>query len=58
MKVLFLVPLNLILAVLFIILFRKRSLLGYHEAGRWWLTWLAIAVITLMDSRMRPLPQD
>lgn len=49
MKVFFLVPLNLILAVLFIILFRKRSLLAYHEAGRWWLTWLAIAVITLMD---------
>ena len=49
MKVLFLVSLNLILAILFTILFRKRNLLSYHEAGRWWLTWLAIAVITLMD---------
>jgi amino acid transporter len=49
MKVFFLVSLNLILAVLFIILFRKRNLLSFHQAGRWWLTWLAIAVITLMD---------
>ncbi|MCC6399041.1 MAG: amino acid permease, partial [Bacteroidetes bacterium] len=26
-----------------------KDLLAYFSAGRWWLTWLSIAVITLMD---------
>ncbi len=30
-------------------LFRKKDLLSYFSGGRWWLTWLSIAVITLMD---------
>ncbi len=34
---------------LFIRLFRKKNLLSYFDGGRWWLTWLSIAVITLMD---------
>lgn len=33
----------------FLWLFRKKDLLAYFSAGRWWLTWLSIAVITLMD---------
>lgn len=49
MKEFCLVLLNLILAILFIVLFRKRNLLSFYHAGQWWLTWLAIAVITLMD---------
>ena len=34
---------------LFIWLFRRSNLLSYFSGGRWWLTWLSIAVITLMD---------
>lgn len=30
-------------------LFFKKDLLGYFKGGQWWLTWLAIGVITLMD---------
>lgn len=33
----------------FLRLFRKKELLSYFSGGRWWLTWLSIAVITLMD---------
>ncbi len=36
-------------SVLFVWLFRKKNLLSYFSGGRWWLTWLSIAVITLMD---------
>jgi amino acid transporter len=49
MKTPILIILNLGLLVLFIYLFRNRELLSYHLKGRWWLTWLAIGVITLMD---------
>ena len=33
----------------FVWLFRKKDSSSYFSAGRWWLTWLSIAVITLMD---------
>lgn len=33
----------------FALLIRKKNLLSYFDGGRWWLTWLSIAVITLMD---------
>ena len=49
MKTFVLLALNLFLTVLFVILIRKRSLLTFHHSGRLWLTWLAIAIITLMD---------
>jgi len=49
MKIPILIILNLGLLALFIYLFRNRELLSYHHKGRWWLTWLAIGVITLMD---------
>jgi amino acid transporter len=49
MKTIVLVLLNLFLAGLFVVLLRKRSLLTFHHSGRLWLTWLAIAIITLMD---------
>jgi amino acid transporter len=49
MKTPILILLNLGLVALFIYLFRNRELLSYHHKGRWWLTWLAIGVITLMD---------
>ena len=43
------VLLNLCLVVVFVILLRKQNLLGYAQAGKWYLTWLSIGVITLMD---------
>lgn len=49
MKTGILLILNLSLVVLFIFLLRKPGLLSYYLKGRWWLTWLSIAVITLMD---------
>ena len=44
-----LVCLNMILAVGFGALLRRPSLLGYAKGGKWYATWLAVAVITLMD---------
>jgi amino acid transporter len=49
MKTIVLLCLNLPLAGLFFFLLRRPNLLSFHQAGRWWLTWLAVAVITLMD---------
>jgi len=40
---------NLALVGLFIYLLRKPGRLSYYLNGRWWLTWLSVAVITLMD---------
>jgi len=48
-KTIVLTLLNVSLVAFFIFLLRRRELLSYHHQGRWWLTWLAIAVITLMD---------
>ncbi len=30
-------------------LFRKKDLLSYFSDGRWWLTWVSVGVISLMD---------
>jgi amino acid transporter len=49
MKTGVLIALNLVLAALFIYLLRRPNLLTFHQQGRIWLTWLAVAVITLMD---------
>jgi amino acid transporter len=49
MKTVVLLLLNLPLLVLFVFLLRKPNLLAFYQSGRWWLTWLAIAIITLMD---------
>jgi amino acid transporter len=48
-KTITLLLLNVGLVAIFIIFLRRRELLAYHHQGRWWLTWLAIGVITLMD---------
>ena len=37
------------LAFVFAYLWRKKNLLSVFEGGKWWLTWVAIAIITLMD---------
>jgi amino acid transporter len=41
--------LNLGLLAVFAMVLRKQNLLGYAQAGKWYLTWLSIGVITLMD---------
>jgi len=41
--------LNLALLVGFVALLRRPNLLGFARGGKWYATWLAIAVITLMD---------
>jgi hypothetical protein len=48
-KVPALLLLNLALLGCFIYLLTRRHLLGIRERRRWWLTWLAIGIITLMD---------
>jgi amino acid transporter len=49
MKLVLLAAVVVGVTALFIRLFRKKNLLSYFDGGRWWLTWLSIAVITLMD---------
>jgi amino acid transporter len=49
MKTLVLIALNGGLVFLFIYLWRKKNLLSSFEGGKWYLSWLAVAVITLMD---------
>jgi amino acid transporter len=49
MKTAILLVLNISLAGLFFLVLRKKNALAYNHRGRWWLTWLSIAVITLMD---------
>ncbi|MBX7149465.1 APC family permease [bacterium] len=49
MKVALLTLLNLILVSGAIYLFTRRNLLSNFKGGQWWLTWLAVGVITLMD---------
>jgi amino acid transporter len=49
MKLIILTLLGLVITGTFLWLFRKKNLLSYFSGGRWWLTWLSIAVITLMD---------
>src|SRR4030065_2558926 len=49
MKAAILLTVNLVLVIVFLLLFRKKALLTYFQGGKVWLTWLAIAIITLMD---------
>jgi amino acid transporter len=49
MKITALILLNLSLIATFVYLMRRQNLLSYSHAGRVWLTWLAVAIITLMD---------
>ena len=49
MKLLAIVVTNAALIGLFVYLLRKKNLLSFMDGGKWWLTWLSIAIITLMD---------
>jgi amino acid transporter len=49
MKTIVLICINGFLITLFIVLLRKPGILTYYASGRVWLTWFAVAIITLMD---------
>jgi hypothetical protein len=49
MTILTLFWLNLGLLVLFVVILQRPGLLGFARGGKWYLTWLSIGVITLMD---------
>ena len=49
MKLTLLILIAAFVTGVFLFLFRRKNLLSYFSGGRWWLTWLSIAVITLMD---------
>ncbi len=49
MKTIVLIIINAGLAGAFLILLRRPGLLTYYMNGRFWLTWLSVAIITLMD---------
>lgn len=46
---LFTLLLNFIVLGSFAYLLTKKNLLSYFSGGKWWLTWLSIGIITLMD---------
>ncbi len=41
--------LNIVLAVVFFLIIKKSNFLTYFHGSRWWLTWFAVGIITLMD---------
>jgi len=41
--------LNVALFALFVTIMRKEGLLGFARGGKWYLTWFAVGLITLMD---------
>ncbi|HTX17876.1 MAG TPA: amino acid permease [Bacteroidota bacterium] len=43
------VVVNVALVAGFAYLLTRKNLLAYFSSGRWWLTWLSVAIITLMD---------
>ncbi|HZK76679.1 MAG TPA: amino acid permease, partial [Candidatus Kapabacteria bacterium] len=49
MKIFLIIVLNAGLVALFFKLGKKKNLLSFLDGGKWWLTWLSIAIITLMD---------
>jgi hypothetical protein len=49
MTILFLVLINVGLIAFFMSLRSRENLLGFATGGKWYLTWISIGVITLMD---------
>jgi amino acid transporter len=44
-----LIALAIGMVALFVYLWQKKNLLSVFDGGKWWLTWIAVAIITLMD---------
>jgi len=40
---------TILICFIFYRLFKKKNSIVYFSGGRWWLTWLSLAIITLMD---------
>jgi len=40
---------NVVLLAIFAVILQRPGLLGFAKGGRWYLTWLSVGVITLMD---------
>ncbi|MFN3134434.1 MAG: amino acid permease, partial [Candidatus Kryptonium sp.] len=49
MRTLVFIVINLLIFFVFVNLVKKKNLLSYFDSGRWWITWFAVAIITLMD---------
>src|ERR1035437_1165381 len=49
MSSIFYIIVNAGLVLVFFLLMRRKDYLSFLEGGRWWLTWLAVGIITLMD---------
>ena len=49
MKIAVIALVLLLVLATFTWLFRKKDLLSYFSEGRWWLTWVSVGVISLMD---------
>lgn len=49
MKWILIIVLNAGLLALFFKLAKRKNLLSFLDGGKWWLTWLSVAIITLMD---------
>ena len=49
MTILVLFWLNVLLLAVFIVILQRPGLLSFTKGGKWYLTWLSIGVITLMD---------
>jgi Amino acid permease len=49
MTILVLFWLNVVLLAVFAVILQRPGLLGFAKGGKWYLTWLSIGVITLMD---------
>ncbi len=49
MRTFIFIAINLLIFFIFANLVKKKNLLSYFDSGRWWITWFAVAIITLMD---------
>ncbi|CUS99263.1 Amino acid transporter [Candidatus Kryptobacter tengchongensis] len=49
MRTLIFFVINFSLLIIFARLLRRKNLLSYFDSGRWWITWFAVSIITLMD---------
>ncbi len=49
MNTLVTIALNIALIAAFVYVMKQKNFLSFFQGGRWWLTWLAVGIITLMD---------
>ncbi|MCX8011422.1 MAG: APC family permease, partial [Ignavibacteria bacterium] len=49
MQTIVFILINVLLVFVFIYISRKKDFLSYFQGGKWWITWFAVGIITLMD---------